>query len=139
MQKAVGLSVAAVSLVFFLLNANFYPQLLTYQGGNVLASATKGKVDPEQVYMWKVHTSSSYFFYTKTVWKPVADTAFANGKKAWLLFDSKDEAAILAAGYTLGKRFETPDYEITKLDIKFINPEKRESQCTKLVLAEAGK
>ena len=44
-QKVVGASVITSLLVFYLLNANFYPQLLKYQGGNELAFATKGKVD----------------------------------------------------------------------------------------------
>ena len=47
-----------------------------------------------------------------------------------------DEEAIKQAGYELGQRYSTPDYEITKLDIKFINPARRENECTQLVIAE---
>lgn len=58
------------------------------------------------------------------------------GKKVWLLFDIQSESAIKQAGYKFGQRFFVLDYKITKLDIKFVNPEKREQQCTRMVLAE---
>ncbi len=138
-QKAVCMPVSAAALVFFLLNTNFYPQLLKYQGGNELAAATKGKLDPQQVYFWKETYSSSYNFYTKTLRKTFEDAVIRPGKKTWLLYDIRSEEEIKQAGYTLGERFITPDFEITRLDIKFINPAKRESQLTKMVIAEIKK
>jgi len=36
-QRSITVSVAAIALFFFLANTNFYPQLLTYQGGKPLA------------------------------------------------------------------------------------------------------
>ena len=139
LQKAVLIPVATMILCFFLLNTNFYPQLLKYQGGNQLAFTTEGKVDFNNVYFWKETQSSSFVFYTKTLRKQFDDSVLQAGKKAWLLFDIRDEMEIAGAGYVLGRRFATPDYEITKLDIGFIIPEKRESRCSKLVVAEITK
>lgn len=139
LQKAVCLPVAAMALCFFLLNTNFYPQLLKYQGGNELAFASKGKLDPGDVYFWKEHYSSSFNFYTRSLRKQFSDTAFRTDKPTWLLYDIRDEEAIKTAGYSFGQRLIVPDYEITKLDIKFVNPARRESQCTQMVLAELQK
>ncbi len=136
LQKATGLSVAAMILSFFLLNTNFYPQLLKYQGGNELAFAIKGEVNPHDVYFWKETYSSSFSFYTHTLRQPFIDSLYQPGQKTWLLFDIRSEEEIKQAGYELGGRFAAIDYEITKLDIKFVNPARRESQCTQLVLAE---
>lgn len=136
LQKSVCISVASILFAFYLLNTNFYPQLLKYQGGNELAFATKGKLDPSLVYFWKENYSSSYNFYTKTIRKPFVDSNYQQGDKVWLLYDIRNEEEIKEAGFELGKRFSTPDYEITKLDIKFINPKRRESQCTQMVIAE---
>lgn len=136
LQKAICVSIAGMAFCFFLLNANFYPQLLSYQGGNVLAAATKGKLDPQQVYFWDKTQSHSFNFYTQTQRQPFTDSVLQNGKTIWLLFDSKDEEAISQAGYKIGNRFETIDYEITRLGLKFINPDTRESRCTKMVIAE---
>jgi 4-amino-4-deoxy-L-arabinose transferase-like glycosyltransferase len=139
LQKAVAVSVAAMIFSFFLLNSNFYPQLLKYQGGKQLADAVKGKLNPADVYFWKNNFSSSFNFYTKTLYKPLGDFVFQPGKKIWLVYDIKDEATLKQAGYQLGQRFSVSDYEITKLDIKFVNPGKRESQCTKMCIAEIYK
>lgn len=139
LQKAIAISVATMALCFFLLNTNFYPKLLTYQGGNELAFATKGKVDPADVYFWKDMQSSSFNFYTASLRQQFADSVVQPGKKIWLLFDIRSEEEIKQAGYKLGERYSTLDYEITKLDIKFVNPAKREEQCTRMVLAEVAK
>lgn len=135
LQKAVLIPVAASILLFFLLNSNFYPQLLKYQGGNELAFATKRKLNPADVYFWKNTFSSSFNFYTQTLYKPFADSVLQPGKEIWLAYDIKDEEEI-KQHYSIGRRFETLDYEITKIDIKFVNPEKRVKQCSKMVLGE---
>lgn len=136
LQKAVTVSVAAMIFSFFLLNSNFYPQLLKYQGGKELAVAVKEKLNPGDAYFWKNTFSSSFNFYTETLYKPFADSVLQPGKKTWLIYDIRDETEIKLAGYYLGQRFSVLDYEITKLDIKFVNPAKRESQCSKMVIAE---
>ena len=139
LQKAVAVSVAAMIFSFFLLNSNFYPQLLKYQGGKELAVAVKEKLNPDDVYFWKNTFSSSFNFYTKKLYKPFADSVLQPGKKVWLIYDIRDEAEIKQAGYQLCQQFSVLDYEVTKLDIKFVNPAKRESQCSKMVLAELSR
>ena len=139
LQKAVATSAAAIVFTFFLLNSNFYPQLLNYQGGNKLAEATRGKINPDAVYFWKNTYSSSFNFYTKTFRNPFADSVLNQGKKIWLVYDIKDEGEIIQAGYKIGQGFSSLDYEITKLDIKFVNPAKREKQCTRMMLSEISR
>ncbi len=135
-QKNIIVPVAAMSFSFFLLNSNFYPQLLTYQGGNELAFASKGKIDPAKVYYWQEDYSSSFAFYTATLHKNFADSVLQPGQTTWIIYDTRDEKELLDAGYKLDKQFSTPDYEITKLDLKFMNPAKREKECKTMVLAE---
>lgn len=139
LQKAIAISVAAMIFSFFLLNSNFYPQLLTYQGGNQLAFATKGKVNQQDVYFWKEMYSSSYNFYTATIRKEFADSVLQPGRRVWLLYDIRNDGEIKQQGYQLGQPYSALDYEITKLDIKFVNPTKRESQCTRMLLAEISR
>ena len=82
-QKNIIIPVAAMAFSFFLLNSNFYPQLLTYQGGNELAFAAKEKLTPDDVYFWKETYSSSFNFYTKTLRKLFEDSVLNPGKKNW--------------------------------------------------------
>jgi 4-amino-4-deoxy-L-arabinose transferase-like glycosyltransferase len=139
LQRAVTVSVAAMVFLFFLLNSNFYPQLLTYQGGNMLAAAARKKVNPADTYFWKETYSSSFTFYTASLRKAFTDSVLQKGKKIWLLYNINSEEEIKQAGYKLTPQYSTPDYEITKLDIKFINPARREMECTKMVLAEVSR
>jgi 4-amino-4-deoxy-L-arabinose transferase-like glycosyltransferase len=136
-EKSVYVSVASMIVSFILLNANFYPQLLTYQGGNELAKTIKGKVDPVNVYFWKDNYSSSFNFYTATERKQYDDSLLVKGKEPiWLLFDVRDLSSIREAGYEIGFSYSTRDYEITKLDFRFVNPSTRDQSVTRIVLAE---
>jgi len=137
LQKAICVSVSSMAVSFFLLNANFYPQLLKYQGGNELAKKIKGNVDPANVYFWKENYSSSFNFYTTTERKQFDDSIFAKGKKPiWLLFDINDSADIRQAGYKIGLIYRVPDFGITKLNFKFINPATRKNELHEMILGE---
>jgi 4-amino-4-deoxy-L-arabinose transferase-like glycosyltransferase len=139
LQKAVTFSVATMAFVFFLLNSNFYPQLLTYQGGNELAFAARKKINSADIYFWNNNYSSSFNFYTASLRKPFADSVLQPGKKTWLLYNIHFEEEIKSAGYKVVPRYTAIDYEITRLNIKFVNPASREKECTKLVLAEISR
>ncbi|MFI5186942.1 MAG: ArnT family glycosyltransferase, partial [Chitinophagales bacterium] len=136
-QKALGLSVSAMAVSLFLLNTNFYPQLLKYQGGNELAKKVKGNVDPADIYFWKNSYSSSFNFYTATERKQFDDSVVFKGKKTvWLLFDEHYEDEIKKAGYKIGLTYSVVDFEITRLNLKFINPATRKNELARLVLGE---
>jgi 4-amino-4-deoxy-L-arabinose transferase-like glycosyltransferase len=137
LQKAICVSVATMAVSFFLLNTNFYPQLLKYQGGNELAKKIKGNVDPVNVYFWRDNYSSSFNFYTATERKQFDDSIFLKGKKPiWLLFDQKDSADIRRSGYKIGLIYSVPDFGITRLDAKFVNPATRNTELHEMMLGE---
>ena len=137
LQKAVVASVVAMVFSFFLLNANFYPQLLKYQGGNVLAKKIKGNVDPANVFFWGENYSSSFNFYTVSERKQFSDSLYSNTKKPiWLLYDKRNIEDIKHAGYSIGLSYSAVDYEVSRLDLKFVNPSTREKNLTELFIGE---
>jgi len=136
-QRAIGYSASTMIVSFFLLNTNFYPRLLKYQGGNELAKKIRGNIDPANVYFWKDNYSSSFNFYTVTERKQFDDSIFTNGKKPiWLLFDKYNLTDIEQAGYKIGHVDSVQDYEITRLKLKFINPATRKDELTEMVVGE---
>lgn len=139
LQKAVLASVAASALTFFLLNANFYPQLLTWQGGDRLYAATKGKINPQDIYFWGDYKTPSFNFLSSFLRQPFTDSVLTPGKKTWLLYRTGEEQDILQAGYTLSNKITLSNFEVTKLQAKFINPATREGQCYKITVAEMSK
>ncbi|HOZ69334.1 MAG TPA: glycosyltransferase family 39 protein [Chitinophagaceae bacterium] len=136
LAKSISLSVTALVLSFFLLNTNFYPQVLNYQGGNKLAAAIKGKADPRDIYFWEGSNSASFDFYTKTLRKGYLGREGKAGKKVWLVYYPKDTLAIKEKGIKLANTIRIKDYEITKMDAAFLNPGKRDSVCSVIMMSE---
>lgn len=134
LQKLVGASLITSLLVFYLLNANFYPQLLTYQGGNELAFATKGKVDAKGVYFWPGIYSSSYNFYTSELRKEFNDSVLQNPSPVWILTNREGLEEVKNKGLTVLETHTKNDYEITTLQLPFINPATREKELNSLIL-----
>ena len=135
-QKAITVSVSTVALFFFLLNTNFYPQLLTYQGGKPLADMTKGIADPKDVYFWKNTFSSAYSFYSSSNRQVYDDSLKQTGKKFWLIYERSQQAEIDSLGLGSGKTFSVQDYEITRLKKSFIDPATRKETLDEMVMVE---
>lgn len=135
-QKAITISVSSIILLFFLLNTNFYPQLLTYQGGKPMADLTKGKADPKNVYFWKNIFSASYNFYSASMRQDYDDSLKQTGKSFWLIYDKNQQSEIDSVGFVFGKEFAVPDYEITMLNKNFIDPASRKAALREMRMAE---
>lgn len=135
-QKSIAVSVSAVALFFFLLNTNFYPQLLPYQGGKPLADSTRGVANPKEVYFWKNTFSASYNFYSSSLRQVYNDSMFLPGKKCWLVYQQSQKQEVDSAGFLFGKMVAVPDYEITRLNKKFVNPATRKEVLDSLVMVE---
>ena len=101
-----------------------------------MALTTKGKVDPHNVYYWKDFYNSSYIFYTATPLKELTPLVMEKKEPVWMIGDIRLLDEVKAAGYILGKYYSVPSYKVTRLDIKFMNPAKRDSQLNQLVLVE---
>jgi 4-amino-4-deoxy-L-arabinose transferase-like glycosyltransferase len=138
LTRPVILSSFAILFFFFLLNINFYPRLLVYQGGKPLADLSADRVNTERVYFWKDTYSSSWCFYTGVLRKAFSDSAI-NNDPVWLIYDGANEKEIVAAGYRPGDHLVVPDFEVSKLTFKFLNPATRESQCRQLFIARIYK
>lgn len=137
-QKTVLIPVSATLLFFFLMNANFYPGLLKYQAGQQLAKLTRGKVDPSDVYIEKgsYSYSSSYTFYSKSLFKTFDDSLLATGKKTWLLTEPASLERIKKQGYQIGTVYSVPHFRVTKLNLKFMNPSTRDQECSSMMIVE---
>ena len=139
LQKAVCLTTAASIIFFFLYNTNFSPRLLQYQSGNVLAKKVKGLIDPEAVYFWQENYSSSFNFYTATIRKEFNDSIMSNKRTAWLMFHKNNKQDLLESGYQFDSEIPATDYEVSRLDFKFLNPLTRDSATTQMILAEISR
>ena len=135
-QKAITVPVASIALFFFLMNTNFYPQLLAYQGGKPLADKTKGIAAPKNVYFWKNTFSSTYNFYSASNRQVYPDSLKNADQKFWLIYELSQQPEVDSLGLQFGRAFFVPDYEITRLKQSFINPSTRTQTLDSMVVAE---
>jgi hypothetical protein len=135
-QKAITVSVASILLFLFLSNTNFYPQLLTYQGGKLLADKTKETVDPKNVYFWKNTFSSSYNFYSASNRQVYPDSLKNIDQEFWLIYEKSQQSQIDSLNLSFGKSFSVRDYEITRLKKSFVNPSTRSQTLDSMIMAE---
>ncbi len=131
LPKLLFASVLTSALVFYLLNANFYPQLLTYQGGNELAFATKEKVDAKKVYFMPGVYSSSYNFYTSELRKEFSDSVMQQPSPIWI---ATDLTRLPEIKNSILQTYENVDYEITTMQLPFILPATRKRELGKMLL-----
>jgi 4-amino-4-deoxy-L-arabinose transferase-like glycosyltransferase len=131
--RLISASVVTSVLVFYLLNANFYPQLLTYQAGNELArkltvpDTGEGQLlsDPKKVYFWPGIYSSSYNFYTSEIRKEFHDSLLQQPGPLWIMVNNVKLPELEARGIKAIDIIGQRDYEITRLQLKFVNPARR--------------
>jgi hypothetical protein len=129
-------SAATMLIVFFLLNTNFYPQLLKYQGGSELAKVVNAKIGGRNVYAYGGGgQSSSFNFYTRTNDQFFHDSLLNTGRKIWIVTD-KNGLEELKKTYNIGLVYRHKDFEVTRLTFKFINPATRKETLNEMAVAE---
>lgn len=124
-----------VIVLFWILNAAFYKSLLTYQGGNVLAKGVGAELNGASVYSLKGCYSSSFNFYTCSLRQEVSVDE-ARGVTGYILLDKSQLDSLRASKIEWTKEWSVLDYEITRLSLGFLDPEKRESYCSRLMLVK---
>ena len=133
-EKLVGLSVLTSVFIFYLLNSNFYPQLLTYQAGNELALATRGKVDPKTVYIWPLLYNPSFQFYSKELKKEFSDSVLKEDHPVWILTDRNSLHQLKEKNLQTLQQYSHRDYNIGTMTLPFINPATRKQTLDTLFL-----
>jgi hypothetical protein len=133
-NKMIGLSVLSSAFIFFLLNSNFYPRLLTYQAGNELAIATKSKVDPKNVYIWPFIYNPSFQFYSKELKKDFKDTVLQENHPVWILIDRNSLPRLKEKHLSVLEQYTHHDYNIGTMSLKFVDPNTRRQTLDSLFL-----
>lgn len=140
-QKTVALGVLGAMILNIGLNAHFYPQLLRYQGGSEMASLVyKKNINPEKIYKITNRHTWAMDFYTLSPLKIIEANQLAElsaqPSRFWIYADEKELETISKQGFRWHKKWEVDNFRITRLQLKFLNPETRDSQLGKMYLLE---
>lgn len=125
----------AVAVVFnYLQNFNFYPHLLRYQAGNNLAAAVhaQGLEVARIAYLEGFARANSFDFHTARLTPPVSLDALRTSRTPALVYTSEPgREAIVAAGLGVEVLASNPDFRVTRLNARFLDPRQREETLSK--------
>ena len=135
-----------LSLVFnFFLNYNFFPNLLKYQGGNELARmiSEKNISIPHEDIVVVESGAHSFEFYRQHTYR-IAEThlfleQYPTMKDKYFLLTNEIKDYLATKGYEVKPVIQTLDYNVTTVQLKFLNPATRIKNCDTLMLAKIYK
>ena len=139
-MKVIYLSAAALLLFNFMLNYNFFPQLLKYQGGNEMVKAMKERnisIANEDIFLVEpnAHSFDFYSGYNHALVSPdEIDKKYPLLSKKYFLVNRGDRDLLLQRGYKIDTVISQPDYNVAKVSLKFLNPSSREKRLDTLML-----
>jgi 4-amino-4-deoxy-L-arabinose transferase-like glycosyltransferase len=133
-QKLICISVLTSAFIFYLLNSNFYTQLLKYQAGNELAFEIKNKVASENIYLWPEIYSPSFEFYSRQLKRGFSDSVLQQNHPVWILVDRSTLPLLKEKNLPFLQQYTHYDYNIGTMSFKFINPNTRKQTLDSLFL-----
>ncbi len=133
---------APVLLLFatlnLILNLHFYPNLLQYQSGTKVARYIhQQEIPADLVGAYGIYQHSLDFHLGKVakVYESPDEIIQAAAQSAiWLYCDEKTKNLLEELGVLIVKQQEFEHFHVTKLNIKFLNPQKRKTQLKKVFL-----
>jgi uncharacterized membrane protein len=125
-------SVVAAVVFNFLLNFNFYPQLLRFQAGNNLAqTAARQGIDAKAVRFLAGYARANSFDFTAGHLTPPVELAElkaeldAGSSPALIYTSASGRAALDTAGLKSDVLASNPDFRVTRLNVRFLDPARR--------------
>ena len=133
--KIVTVAIFSSVLLNGFMNAHFYPKLLEYQGGSNMAEKIQEKNIPvEKIYKVSERYSWSLDFYNKKPVQIVSIPEIAQKKDIWVYATDKELELLKKNGIAWDNEITVDQFRITRLQIKFLNPESRKEKLNKMHL-----
>ncbi|MFS4456261.1 ArnT family glycosyltransferase [Maribacter sp. 2304DJ31-5] len=133
--RTITISICASVLLNMVLNLHFYPNLLEYQGGSSMSEIVKeNKVPVNAIYkISKNHTWALDFYNQHPV--QITDLQKLKQKKnVWLYVNDRELEDLRVSGMEWDQQFSVKQFRITRLQGKFLNPNKRSKVLNKMHL-----
>tara|TARA_R100000789_G_scaffold78830_1_gene74029 strand:- start:180 stop:545 length:366 start_codon:yes stop_codon:yes gene_type:complete len=117
------------------MNAQFYPKLLEYQGGSTMAERVKAENIPvDEIYKINERHTWALDFYNQNPVNIVSASELKNMKDVWVYATDKELKQLEKKGIVWDNQVTVDQFRITRLQIKFLNPDTREEKLNKMHL-----
>ena len=118
-----------------LMNAHFYPKLLEYQGGSTMAERVKERSIPVgEIYKINERHTWALDFYNQDPVNIVLASDLKNMKDVWVYATDSELEQLQKNGIAWDDQITVDQFRITRLQIKFLNPNTREDKLNKMHL-----
>jgi len=133
--KIVTVAIFSSLLLNGLMNAHFYPKLLEYQGGSTMAERVKAENIPvDEVYKINERHTWALDFYNQNPVNIVSASELKNMNDVWVYATDKELKQLEKKGIVWDNQITVNQFRITRLQIKFLNPDTREEKLNKMHL-----
>lgn len=143
--KVVYISAMASLLFNFLMNYNFFPQLLKYQGGNEMAALIKKNkmaIPDSSIVLVETHAHSfDYYLGHVHAVAPMEEfeQLYPGLSDKYFLINKGDRDKLRERGYRIEPVISQKDYNVARMSLRFFNPATREKKLDTLILGRIYK
>lgn len=127
-------------LLWIALNTNFYPQVGSYQAGAQIARVAKeNNISPQNIGIYEANDGSFsldvYLGHVPQIWSAEqVERRMSEGKATYLYLTQNFMDSLTANNTPMEVICSIPDYHITRLKPKFLNPKTRETMLARAYL-----
>ena len=144
-MKVIYVSAFVSVFLNLLMNYNFFPQLLKYQAGNEMARLMKQNkmgIPDSSIVLIETHAHSFdyYLGYCHDV-APMEEfeQLYPANRDKYFLLNKGDRNKLQEMGYRIEPVISQVDYNVARLNLRFLNPATREKKLDTLLLARIYK
>ena len=135
--RIVMLSVCSSLLLNGLLNTHFYPRLLRYQAGSTMAEKVKEHHIPvDKIFKISERHTWALDFYDKHPVGILSISDLKNQKGIWIYATDQELEQLTSKGYHWKEQITVDQFRITRLQIKFLNPNTRQKKLERMHLVQ---
>ncbi|MER3376426.1 MAG: glycosyltransferase family 39 protein [Allomuricauda sp.] len=133
--RIITISICSSLLLNGLLNTHFYPRLLRYQGGSTMAE----KVEEHQIPVDKIFKITKRLtwgldFYNKKPVGIVSVSDLEDKSDIWIYATDQELEKLVNEGYHWHEQITVDQFRITRLQLKFLNPNTRQKKLEQMHL-----
>jgi 4-amino-4-deoxy-L-arabinose transferase and related glycosyltransferases of PMT family len=133
--KIVTVALFSSVLLNGLMNAQFYPKLLEYQGGSTMAEKVKEQHIPvDKIYKVSEQHTWALDFYNQDPVNIISIPELKSKKDVWVYATDQELAQLSKQGIQWDDQITVDQFRITRLQIKFLNPDTRQEKLDKMHL-----
>ena len=141
--KPVFVTMLIAGTINLVLNLNFFPQVMTYQGSKAMADYVNRNNIPKDFIIGFTHRS--YFAFDFALKRDIPEPPLAEIQKRsaakepfYILTDKQKLPELITAGVPLQQITTVPHFHVSRLNLKFINPATRAATLDSLMLMKVN-